>query len=113
MYNHAPLYVFLFTDDCNPQRLVDKYKKLVGNSNIEFACRTERTDYFYNVLEDFFSMMYFDILIRPDSNFSIMAEKLGFHSVIISPGDFLNNSFIQEGIVTIKNPKILEMGFTG
>ncbi len=102
LFKDKPLYIFLFTDDQNPQVLIDKYKELVDIPGIEFDCRKEENDHCFNVLEDFFSMMNFDVLIRPESNFSIMAEKLGNHSIVISPGRFLRNSRIQAGLITIK-----------
>jgi len=83
-FNHEPLYLFIFTDDPNPQALTEKYKKLVNIPTIEFACRTEN-HHTKNVLEDFFSILDFAFLIRPESNFSIMAEKMGYHLMVISP----------------------------
>ena len=36
-------------------------------------------------MEDFFAMTKFDCLIRPESLYSIYAERLGNHEVIIYP----------------------------
>ncbi len=104
LYPDIPLYVFLFTDDQNPEALMKHYKERIHNERIEFDCRKGQHDYFYNVLEDLFSMMHFDILIRSESNFSIMAEKLGEHSIIISPGNFIQNTYVHEGNLQVKRP---------
>jgi hypothetical protein len=101
--SNVPLYVFIFTDDKNPQALVQKYADVLHDSRIIFDYRKENNDHCYNVLEDFFSMMQFDILIRPESNFSLMAEKLAHHKLVISPGDFIPGSWVHEGIVTVKD----------
>ncbi len=104
LFQGQPLYVFLFTDDRNPQELMERYKAMVNIPTIEFDCRKGNHDHFYNVLEDFFSMMNFDVLIRPESNFSIMAEKLGDYSVIISPGSFSRNTKTMTGLMKLKKP---------
>jgi hypothetical protein len=91
----VPLYAFVFTDDENPQELVEKIQAAVNRSSIEFDYRKEENRHDKNVLEDFYSMMNFDILIRPDSNFSIMAEKLGEHALVVSPGNFLQGLRVQ------------------
>jgi len=83
-FKNQPMYVFIFTDDPNPKALVDKYKQLIDIPTIEFGCRTDN-HHTKNVLEDFFSMLDFGFLIRPESNFSIMAEKIGYHLLVISP----------------------------
>lgn len=88
LLGNRPLYVFIFTDDENPEALLETIKKSVNVPSIVYDCRRENNHHNTNVLEDFFSMMHFDVLIRPDSNYSILAEKLGEHSLVIYPGDF-------------------------
>lgn len=97
LFEGLPLYVFLFTDDPKPQELVDSYRKQLGIAAITLDYRKEENHDKKNVLEDFFSLQNFDILIRPHSNFSIMAEQLGNHSIVISPGSFLLDSSVQSG----------------
>ena len=41
-----------------------------------------------NVLEDFFSFFHFDVLIRPQSNFSIIPSLLHDYAVVYSPASF-------------------------
>ena len=42
-----------------------------------------------NVLEDFFSLFNFDILIRPQSNFSIVPSLLKDYAIVYAPRDFI------------------------
>lgn len=85
---NEPLYVHIFTDDSDPQALVDYYESQVGKPNIIYGCRQEGNSHDKNVLEDFFSLMQFDVMIRPESNYSIMASKLGKYKMVISPANF-------------------------
>ncbi len=101
---HVPLYVFLFTDDENPQALVQRYISKVNIPSIQFDCRVTENRHDMNVLEDFFSMLNFDCLIRSESSYSIMAEKLGDFSIVISAGELLPGTFIQPGEVNIRKP---------
>jgi hypothetical protein len=89
MFQNKPLYVHIFTDSKTPGEIVQKYKKEVGLSNITFACRETENFYDKNVLEDLLSMAKFDCLIRPESYFSRMAEKIGAHKVVIYPKSFV------------------------
>jgi hypothetical protein len=98
-----PIYAFLFTDDKNPEVLAKTIEENVNIPSIHFDYRKKDNSHHNNVLEDLFSMTHFDALIRPESNFSIMAEKLGQHKIIISPGKFLPNSYLQSGVITIKS----------
>jgi hypothetical protein len=102
LLNHAPIYLFVFTDGLDAVKLTRELADKVNLANIEFACREQNTSDTCYVLEDFFSMPKFDILIRPDSNYSIMAEKLGDFILVISPGNLISGSKIQRGIVTLK-----------
>ena len=45
----------------------------------------EDTESDTNMLEDFFALTQFDCLVRPDSNFSIAAEKISDFKIIIYP----------------------------
>ncbi|MBM3894100.1 hypothetical protein FJ366_00655 [Candidatus Dependentiae bacterium] len=101
LFNEQPLYVHIFTDDEHPAKIAHTIKKALKKSDITIDYRRENNHHNTNVLEDFFSIMHFDALIRPDSNFSIMAEKLGDHAVIISPGDFRADLMIQYGSIKV------------
>ena len=77
-----PLYVYLFSNDPNLQGLAKSYQAALQLPNITFDFRPPRTD---ALLSDFFSMMHFTILVRPESNLSIVADRLGFQKIVLSP----------------------------
>jgi len=89
MFHNKPLYIHIFTDSKTPKDIVEKYKTAVGLPNVTFACRETENFYDKNVLEDLLSMANFDCLIRPESYYSMMAEKIGNHMIIISPKSFV------------------------
>lgn len=106
LLGHPPIYVFIFTDDANPSAIVDIFKKEVDLDNLEFDCRSNN-NHFTNVLEDLFSMVQFDFLIRSDSNFPIVASKIGDYKIEIFPESLVayeNKRKIVPGI-KIKMPK--------
>lgn len=104
LLGHQPLYVYLFTDDENPEELANFFKTAINIPSISYDYRRENNRHDANVLEDFFSMMHFDVLIRGDSNYSIMAEKLGDHSIVISTGDYKAGLQVQSGAIKIIKP---------
>lgn len=87
--NDQPLYIYLFTDDRNPQRLVDKYSREINKKNIIFDYRKEGNAHNAHVLEDFFSMTQFDCLIRNDSSFSKAAHMLADYDIAIYPEHYI------------------------
>jgi hypothetical protein len=86
----TPLYVFIFTDHPHPKELAAFFKSNIAHSCITWDCREHRGDRFYDkdVLEDFFSMIRFDCLIRSESHFSFCAAKLADYMIEISPKTF-------------------------
>lgn len=80
-----PLYIYVMTDDLNPQSIVDEYKKYLNYPNVTYACRTADNNHYSNILEDFFSITKFDCLILPQSNFSVVASKLSDYLFIATP----------------------------
>lgn len=85
MFDHAPMYVHIFTDDQDPVILMQKYKKAVACANIEFGCREKGNHHDQHVLEDLFAMATCDCLIRSGSNFPQIAQLIGNHKVVIYP----------------------------
>lgn len=84
-----PIYCYLFTDALDPEGLVlNILKELPDAKNIEFAYRKENNIHDANVLEDFFSLFEFDVLIRPDSNFSIVPSLIHDYKMIYAAEDF-------------------------
>jgi len=85
IFKDQKIYVFIFTDDPNPEAIAVKYKNVINNDQLVFDYRKTDNKYNINVLEDFFSLLNFDCFIRNDSNFSLAASKLGSYKVHISP----------------------------
>lgn len=85
MFKHEKLYVYIFTDHANPIELKNKFKKILNDPRITFDYRHENNSHNTNVLEDFFSMMDFDCLIRPGSHFSRFVQRLGNNKLVIYP----------------------------
>ncbi|MGB8367547.1 MAG: hypothetical protein WCD44_04270 [Candidatus Babeliales bacterium] len=85
MFEGKKIYVHIFTDDQNPEVIMENFKKAVNMEKITFGCRRSKNNYYTHVLEDFFAMMKFDCLIRPNSHYSRFVERLGDNKIIISP----------------------------
>ncbi len=85
MFEGERLYVYIFTDDSYPEKIVKKFSDAVCNDRIVWGYRQTKNRYNANVLDDFFSIMKFDCLIRSGSNFSRFAQYLGNYQVTIYP----------------------------
>lgn len=85
MFPEQSLYVYIFTDHTDPKQLKKKFKAALNNPYITFGYREQDNAHNANVLEDFFSMMDFDCLIRPGSHFSRFVQRLGNNKVVIYP----------------------------
>jgi hypothetical protein len=79
-----PLYVYIFTDDLDPEAIANRYAAAVGTPTISWDWSREMPDR-TTMWRDFYAMGKFDCLIRPTSNFSIMAAQLGNYSLLITP----------------------------
>ncbi len=90
-----PLYVYIFTDENEPLKLVEKYQHHLTGMDIQFDCRVTDNNHYSNVLEDFFEMTRFDCLIRPESNYSLVASKIADYRVMIKPVGFKRVENIQ------------------
>lgn len=100
-FPNKKLFVYVFTDDHNPTALVKRYASAVNSERIEWGYRTHKNRFYTNVLEDFFSMMRFDCLIRPGSQFSRFVERLGNHQVVMYPKHATRKSKKQWAIDTV------------
>ncbi len=79
-------YCFLFTDALDPLSLLEVFKKSVpSDTKIIFDCREQNNAHTQNVLEDFYSLFLFDVLIHPQSNFSIIPALLHDYAITFSP----------------------------
>ena len=85
IFPDQPLYVYILTDDQNPEAIVQRYTTLINNSDIYIGSRQEENGWDRNVLEDFCSLQKFDCLIIGQSNFSIVASKIADFAVVITP----------------------------
>lgn len=85
MFPNDNLYVHIFTDHLEPAVLMKKFKKALNNPRITFGFRKQDNYHNANVLEDFFSMMDFDCLVRPGSHYSRFVQRLGNNKVVIYP----------------------------
>ena len=83
--NNTPLHIHLFTDDKNPIRILKKYQSYVKDLNITFSCRTEGNSPNKHILDDLFSMLHYDCLIRSASHFSFLADIVGNFFISIYP----------------------------
>ena len=88
LFADKPLFIYIFTDDRNPSKLVDRIKKAVNKNNITFSCRDKGNVHNVHVVEDFYNMACFDCLIRSSSSFALAAQLLGNHKVIMYPKHF-------------------------
>jgi hypothetical protein len=85
LYPEKQLYVHLFTDDENPKHIIQFLQEQCSDKAILYGFRLDNHQQDQSVLEDFFNMMDFDILIQPKSGFSTMAAYLGHQTLLIKP----------------------------
>lgn len=92
LFPDTPLYIFLFTDDLNPESIIEKYNQALGSSDIHWDYRRDSTPSSdQRVLADLLSFQNFDCLIRPCSHFSVIGGKLGRYQLEIGPTHFYTN----------------------
>lgn len=89
LYKHfhgMPLYVYIFTNDPQPALVVKKFKEALNLPKITFGCRkvADKQPKML-VLDDFIGITHFECLIRPESSFSLAAELISDHRMVISP----------------------------
>ena len=98
------LYVHIFTDSPDPESLRTILRGYFPQDNIEFGCRTEGNRHDANVLEDLFSMLNFDCLIRPMSHFSMTASHLTDFKIEFFPthGYWENNRFVVDQVKMVE-----------
>lgn len=81
------IYCYLFTDAIHPEELAHKIQAALPKK-IEFAYRERNNVHDANVLEDFFSLFEFDVLIRPDSNFSLVPSLIHDYKMVYAAEDY-------------------------
>jgi hypothetical protein len=86
LFRGKPLYCHVFTDYAEPQELIDKMQRsLPADAPIAFHYRKENNHHNSYVLEDFFSLFNFDILIRAESNYSVIPSLINDYAVVCFP----------------------------
>jgi hypothetical protein len=97
LFPNQRIYCQIFTDAINPKPLITALKQaLPPNAIVRFTPPFNKHSS-TNVLRDFFSFFNFDILIRPDSNFSLVPSRLHDFAIVYSPKSAITN----QDIVTI------------
>lgn len=100
-------YVHIFTDDANPKRIAKKFKQSLKKT-IKFGYRKQGNCDTAYIIDDLINMARFDILIRPQSSFSRVAQLIGEHEFIISPlkAQWKNDNLIITKISRVKKHKL-------
>ena len=97
-----PFYCYLFTDAEDPYALISQIQSFMPQDvSITFDCRLSDNSHNQNVLEDFFSLFQFDILIHPQSNFSLIPALIHDYAITYAP----LSGFRKEGIAEIDKIK--------
>lgn len=79
------LYCHLFTDAANPREMAERIEREVPSIKLVF--RKTNNHHNRNVLEDFFSLFKFDILIRSQSNFALVPSLINDYAILVAPRD--------------------------
>lgn len=80
-----PYYIYVFTDDDNPQKIVNYFKEHFPWENIIFDCRAHGNRHDRNIIDDFFSLTKFDCAVHAMSNYSVTASKLADYIIEVEP----------------------------
>src|SRR3989344_5126733 len=79
-----PLHVFFFTDSKDPLSILEEFRRDFPE-DIEFGIQELEHADTDHVVEDFFAMQKFDVLIATQSNFSAMASRLRTFDMVFYP----------------------------
>lgn len=85
LFPNLPIYAHIFTDDLDPKRIAEEFQTYLTNLPIYFTFRQEGNSPHANILEDFFSMLHFDCLIRSASNYTLIPSLIGDYKVVMTP----------------------------
>ncbi|MBS0634409.1 MAG: hypothetical protein JSR37_02985 [Verrucomicrobia bacterium] len=84
LYPDEPLFVHVFTDAVCPEDIVAEIIEGLP-SRVEVSYRKENNSDSLNVVDDFFSLFHYNILIRPESNFSMVPSLLHDYDLLVVP----------------------------
>ncbi len=80
------LLVYLFTDDPNPEAIMERYSnQLKDHPRIIFSYRQKGNHHTKNILQDLFAIAQCDCLISASSSFATAAQLLGNHQILMFP----------------------------
>ncbi len=105
------IYCYLFTDAADPALLaVELAKNIPDDASVQIDFRKIGNHHAANVLEDFFSLFQFDALIRPQSNYSIVASCIHDFAVVFFPTNFqrAGNQITITEMILEKNEEIYQ-----
>lgn len=107
MFPTEKIYVYIFTDHPEPIQLKQKFGNSLKNPRLILDCREKNNSHHSNVLEDFFSMMDFDCLIRPGSHYSRFVQRLGNNKMVIYP-ESIKKISPDKYVINVINIKVRE-----
>jgi hypothetical protein len=108
-FEDETIFCYVFTDakdSSTTETFIEELKKNIEyKGKITFDYRKENNSWKSNVLEDFFSFFNFDVFIRSDSNFSLVASLIHDFPMIASPNMYFdaNNKLIFDVHIDINN----------
>lgn len=106
LYGNPPMYVFIFTDHKDPQKIMMRYQAKINKANIQFDCRRKGNSHCNDfAVEDMCEMTRFDCLIRSMSNLGQMAHALGNYRCVIYPTHSVkvNGKIVVDRVRIMKN----------
>ena len=103
------IYCHLFTDALEPEKIIRELQKHIPpNVSVQFGYRQKNNHHDSNVLEDFFSFFHFDILIRSQSNYSLIPSLIHDYAIVYYPTDCkIENGTITITVIEMKLNEIL------
>lgn len=75
----------IFTDARHPEELVQQIQKCLPIDAPIFFYYEKSNDFKTHILEDFFSLFLYDVLIRPCSNFSLVPSLIHDYMMVYTP----------------------------
>lgn len=84
LYPNEPFFCQIFTDAIHPEEVAAIISEGLP-THVEVSYRKEGNSDSSNVIDDFFSLFHYDMLIRPESNFSMVPSLLHDYDLLIIP----------------------------
>ena len=108
LFEGKAIYCHLFTDAIDVESIANVF--IQAAPQIQYGYRKAQNFHALNVLEDFFSFFEFDILIRPQSNYSMVPALLHDFAIDYAPmrASNINGQIRIEEVAFKKNQTILK-----